>query len=110
VRFALADAAALLLFTTIGLISHGFELGGYARDALPLLAAWFAVALAIRLYARPSWRRVLLCWIVAIPLGWLVRGLVLGRDFNGGQFVFLGITLVFSLAFVAGLRLAARLA
>jgi hypothetical protein len=106
-RLALADAAALVLFTTVGLISHGFELAGYARDALPLLACWFAVALALRLYPRAPWRRVLLCWIVAVPAAWLLRALVLGRSFDGSELAFLGITLVFSLAFVAGLRVLA---
>jgi hypothetical protein len=103
-RLALADAAALVLFTTVGLISHGFEPAGYARDALPLLGCWFAVALGLRLYPRAPWRRVLLCWILAVPAAWLLRALVLGRAFDGGELAFLGITLVFSLAFVAGLR------
>jgi hypothetical protein len=106
-RFAVADAAALLCFTTVGLLSHGFELAGYLRDGLPLLAAWFAVALALRLYPRASWRRVLACWLVAVPLAWLVRALALGREFDGGQFAFLGITLAFTLVFVAAFRAAA---
>jgi hypothetical protein len=106
-RLALADAAALVLFTTVGLISHGFDAAGYLRDGLPLLGCWFAVALALRLYPRAPWRRVLLCWIVAVPIAWLVRALVLGRDFDGGQFAFLGITLAFSLVFVMALRAAA---
>ncbi len=103
-RLALADALALLLFTTVGLVSHGFELAGYVRDAVPLEVAWFAVALALRLYPRAPWRRVLLCWIVSVPLAWLARALVLGRSFDGGELAFLGITLVFSLLFVGGAR------
>jgi hypothetical protein len=106
-RFAAADAAALLLFTTVGLISHGFEASGYLRDGVPLLAAWFFVAVALRLYPRAGWRRVVGCWIVAVPLAWLARAVALGREFDGGQFAFLGITLAFTLLFVAAARSAA---
>jgi hypothetical protein len=106
-RLAVADAAALLLFTTVGLLSHGFELAGYLRDGLPLLVAWFATALWLRLYPRAPWRRVLTCWIVAIPLAWLARAEALGRDFDGGEFAFLGITLAFTLVFVTAFRVAA---
>jgi hypothetical protein len=103
-RFAVADAAALLLFTTVGLLSHGFEPSGYLRDGLPLLAAWFAVALWLRLYPRAPWRRVVRCWLIAVPLAWLARALALGRDFDGGQLAFLAITLAFTLVFVVALR------
>ena len=103
-KLALADALALLLFTTVGLVSHGFELAGYVRDALPLEVAWFAVALAVRLYPRGSWRRVLLCWIASVPLAWFVRALVLGRALDGRELAFLGITLVFTLLFLGGAR------
>ena len=105
-RFAVADAAALLLFTTVGLLSHGFEPQGYLRDGLPLLAAWFATALWLRLYPRAPWRRVLRCWLVAVPLAWLARAVALDRAFDGGQFAFLGITLAFTLLFVVALRVA----
>jgi hypothetical protein len=107
VRLAATDAAAILLFTTVGLLSHGFAPAGYLRDALPLLGAWFAVALALRLYARPSWPRLVACWAIAIPLGWLVRALVLGKSFDGGQLAFLVVTLTFSLVFLVALRLVA---
>jgi hypothetical protein len=104
-RFAAADAAAILLFTTVGLLSHGFELVGYARDALPLLACWFAVALAVGLYRRPSWTRFAVCWAVALPLGWLLRALVLGREIDAGELSFLGVTLGAGLLFLVTLRL-----
>jgi hypothetical protein len=107
VRFAVADAAALVLFTTVGLLSHGFELEGYARDTLPLLACWFAVAYAIGLYRRP--RRLLANWVVAVPLAWLLRALALGRDFDAGELAFLGVSLGGCLVFVAGARALAAL-
>ena len=107
-RFALADAAAILLFTTVGLLAHdALSARGYARDGVPLVASWFAVALAFRLYDRPSWRRLLACWAIAIPLGVLVRALVLGRALDGDQAAFLGVTLVFGLVFLVAARLLA---
>jgi hypothetical protein len=107
-----ADAAAIIAFTTVGLLSHGFELAGYARDALPLLACWFAVALAVGLYRRPSrgvaGGRFFLCWALGLPLGWLLRAAVLGRDFDGGELAFLGVTLGAGLVFLLAFRLLAR--
>jgi hypothetical protein len=104
-RAAAADAAAILLFTTVGLLSHGFDAAGYLRDALPLLAAWLAVGTAVGLYRRPSRARLLATWACAVPLGWLVRALALGRALDGSELAFLGVTLVFSLVFVVVLRL-----
>jgi len=101
---AAADAAAILLFTTVGLLSHGFELVGYLRDALPLLACWYAVGLAFGLYRVGGRRRLLATWIVAIPLGVLIRALVLGRELDGSEASFLAVTLVFSLVFVVAVR------
>jgi hypothetical protein len=104
----LADAVGILVFATVGLLSHdhALSLSGYARDALPLLAGWFAAALAFGAYRAPSTRTLLSTWIVGVPLGWLIRALVLGRDFDGGQFVFLGIALAFTLLFVVACRAA----
>jgi hypothetical protein len=102
-----ADVVALFLFTTLGLLSHGFELAGYARDFLPLVVAWLVVGLAVGLYPRPSRGRLVATWLVAVPAAWLVRALVLGRTIDGGELAFLGITLAFTLVFVAALRLLA---
>jgi hypothetical protein len=107
-RAVAADLVALLLFTTLGLLSHGFELAGYARDLLPLAVAWLVVGFALGLYRRPSRGRLVATWLVAVPAAWLVRALVLGRTIDGGELAFLGITLAFTLLFVAALRLLAR--
>src|SRR5262245_16478653 len=107
----LADALGILVFATVGLLSHdhALSLSGYARDALPLLAGWFGAALVFGAYRSPSARTLLLTWIVGVPLGWLIRGLALGRDFDGGQAVFLVISLVFTLLFVVACRTALAL-
>jgi hypothetical protein len=127
----LADALGILVFATVGLLSHdhALSLSGYARDALPLLAGWFAAALVFGAYRAPSARTpaaapakpappllgrlrraygstLLVTWIVGVPLGWLIRALALGRDLDGGQVVFLVISLVFTLLFVVACRAA----
>ena len=47
-RLAIAGVVAILLFATIGQLSHHHHVsvGGYAADALPLLGAWLVLALA----------------------------------------------------------------
>ena len=104
----LADALGILTFATVGLLSHdhALSLTGYARDALPVLVGWFAAALVFGAYRNPSTRTLLLTWIVGVPLGILVRALVLGRDPDGDQAVFLGISLAFTLLFVLAWRAA----
>ncbi len=109
---ALADAAALVLFTVMGLLSHDgtVSAAGLARDALPLLAGWFAAALLFHTYRRRSVRTLLLAWIVGVPLGVALRALVLGRALEARELAFLLVALVFTLLFVLGLRAALNLA
>jgi hypothetical protein len=107
-----SDALAIVAFATVGLLSHDHALSasGYARDALPLLAGWFAAALLLGTYRRPSTRTLLAAWAVGVPLGVLVRALALGRSLEGDQAVFLGITLAFTLLFLLAFRAVLRLA
>jgi len=101
-----SDAAALVVFAVVGLLSHhgAVSARGLARDALPLLGCWFAAALAFRLYRRPSATRLLATWAVGITAGVLVRALVLGHALNGHEAAFLGVALAFTLVFVVALR------
>jgi hypothetical protein len=110
-RLPVADAIGIVVFATVGLLSHDHALSatGYARDALPLLGGWYAAALAFGAYRRPSWRTLLPTWIVGVTGGVVVRALVLGRELDGGQAVFLGIALAFTLLFVLAARHALRL-
>ena len=109
---ALADAAALVLFSVAGLLSHdgAVSVAGLARDALPLLAGWFAAALVFRTYRTRSVRTLLLAWVVGVPLGVALRALALGRAFEGRQVAFLAVALTFTLLFVLALRAALNLA
>ena len=106
-----SDALAILIFVTIGLISHhkGIGVNGYARDALPLLGGWFVAAVVFRLYVTYQPRRVLATWVVGITGGVVVRALILGRSFNGDEAAFLGVALVMTLLFVFLLRFALSL-
>lgn len=103
-----ADALAFVAFALVGMLSHdGISAEGFLRDVVTLAAGWFAAAAGFALYRRPSRRALLLTWIVGVPVGVLVRALALGRATEPRQLAFLATTLVFSLAFVALLRLLA---
>jgi uncharacterized membrane protein YiaA len=108
---AVSDAAALVVFATVGLLSHDHTLSGrgYARDAIPFLACWFAAALTLRLYTSRGWRRLAATWAVGVPLGVLVRALILGRSLNGKEAAFLAVSLITIGVLVIALRLALRL-
>jgi Protein of unknown function (DUF3054) len=103
-----SDAAALVVFAVVGLLSHHGTVtaAGLAHDALPLLAGWFAAALVFRLYTRPSVARLLATWACGVTAGVLLRALVIGRTLNGHEAAFLGVALAFTLLFVVALRLA----
>ena len=101
-----ADALAIVTFAVVGMLSQDGAVfaSGFARDALPLLAGWFGVALAIGTYSTPSRRKLLLTWALGIPLGVLIRGLALGRHADGKQLAFLITTMLFTLALVVAFR------
>jgi hypothetical protein len=99
-----ADAAGIVIFAVVGLISHGASPGALAHDALPLLGGWFAVSLATRLYERPTVVRFLATWLVGITAGVLVRALILGRHLGSKEAAFLAVSLVFTLLFVLAAR------
>lgn len=71
-RCAPADALAILVFATIGQLSHHahVSVGGYAGDALPLLAGWFAASAVFH-------GRFLPTWAVGVSLGVLLRAAIL---------------------------------
>ena len=62
--------------------------------------------MVFKTYRLGGLRRLLETWAVAVPLGVLIRGVVLGRSLGADQFEFLGVALVFSLIFVLALRAA----
>ncbi len=107
-----ADAAAIVVFTLIGLLSHhgGVTGRGLARDLLPLLGGWFAVALLVRLYTRSALRRLVATWLLGITGGVAVRAAILGHTNAGKEAAFLAVALGFTAVFVLAARLATAFA
>jgi hypothetical protein len=105
-----ADAFAIVVFVTIGLLSHhgGVSLRGYARDLLPFLGLWFAAAAAFGLYSEAGCRRLVATWAIGVPAAVLVRALVLGHSLNGKEAAFLGVSLVTIAVLVSLTRLCLR--
>ncbi|HZD87679.1 MAG TPA: DUF3054 domain-containing protein [Gaiellaceae bacterium] len=106
-RVAIAcDTAAIVVFAVVGLLSHdGTVTGrGLARDALPLLGGWFALALLVRLYARPARWRLAATWLIGITAGVAVRAAILDHAHVGKEAAFLAVTLSFALLFVLAAR------
>ncbi len=87
-RLAIAGVVAILLFATIGQLSHDHHVsvGGYAADALPLIAAWVVFALATG--------RFLATWLCAVTIGVAVRMAVLGH-YRWDELAFFAVALVF---------------
>ena len=90
-RTALADAAALTMFTVVGVLTHGSSVGALGRDLLLFLGCWFAAAFVLRLYARAGWRRLLATWLISVTAAVLVRAAIVGHwagDFYGVALAF----------------------
>lgn len=103
---AIGDALAVALFAVLGLLTHerGITLDGVLRNAVPILGGWVLAAAALRIYSRPTVIRLVGAWLVGITVGVAVRALLLEREIDEAQFVFLGVTL----AVTGGLLLAWR--
>jgi hypothetical protein len=110
VWYVLADAAALIVFVLIGIRGHrAGTVEGFLRNAVPLLGVWFLIAWLAHTYRRPGWRSLLRNWIVAVPVGLLVRTLIVGSPRGGRILVFIAVGLAFALLFLVLGRLLARL-
>jgi glycopeptide antibiotics resistance protein len=110
VWYLLADAAALVVFVLIGIRGHhASTVEGFLRNVIPLLGIWFLVAWQAHTYRRPGWRSLLRNWIVAVPIGLLVRTLIVGSPKGGKIVVFIAVGLAFTLLFLVLGRLLARI-
>jgi hypothetical protein len=109
---AASDAVAILLLVVVGLVSHHGDVSGsgLARDALPLLGGWFAVAQLIGLYTQPAPLRLLATWLFGITAGVALRAAILGRTHAGKEAAFLAVALVFTLVLTLAGRLLASAA
>ena len=104
-----ADAAAIVVFAIVGLLSHHGDVSGrgLARDALPLLGGWFAAALLVRLYTAPAATRLFATWLAGITAGVAVRAAILDHTQVGKEAAFLAVALSFTLVFALLARLLA---
>jgi glycopeptide antibiotics resistance protein len=110
VWYVLTDAAALVVFVLIGIRGHhAGTVEGFFRNAVPLLGVWFLVAWLAHTYRRPGWRSLLRNWIVAVPIGLLVRTLIVGSPKGGKILVFIAVGLAFTALFLVLGRLLARI-
>jgi hypothetical protein len=107
---AVADAVALVVFVLVGIRSH-HEIGAldaFFRNAVPLEAMWFAVAVVSRAYRRPGLRTLLWTWIVAVPAALVVRSLWVGSPSGVRLLTFLGVGMAFTLLFLLAGRAIVR--
>jgi hypothetical protein len=111
-RFLLpiVDAAALILFVAVGLSQHeeGAVATLFLRNVVPLLGAWFVAARVVGTYARPGIRTILVTWVIAVPIGLLLRTAWVGSPHGTEIAVFLGVGLAFTLLFLLIGRALAR--
>lgn len=110
VWYVLADAAALVIFVLIGIRGHhAGTVERFLRNAVPLLGVWFLVAWLAHTYRRPGWRSLLRNWIVAVPIGLLVRTQIVGSPKGERILVFIAVGLAFTALFLVLGRLLARM-
>jgi hypothetical protein len=106
---AFFDALALIVFSIIGIFSHNraFDIAALLRNALPLLVVWFVLTPLLGTYQPPSWRRLWIAWLVCVPLGIILRTVILGHPRGSEFFSFLGVTMVATSLLLGGFRWAA---
>jgi len=111
----LGDLAAILLFVFIGQQDHATTdpdnpVLGLLKAAFPLLITWLVVALAVQAYPKAdemTLRRLLIrglnAWLIAAPLGLMLRAFMFDR--GGIPAVFMLLTLLVAGAFILLWRL-----
>lgn len=106
----LGDLLVLLAFVVIGRISHGFSADSIRSGiitATSLVLPWLIAVFAVGALPTPDVRhfilRSLAVWLIAMPLGLLLRALLLGS--NAISVSFMITTLLLGGAFILGWRL-----
>lgn len=95
------DAVALVSFVVVGVIQHGgLALAGIVRTGVPLLVAWFLVALIVGTYRRVGWGTMVFTWLIAVPLGLIGRSVIRGGPWGEGLLEFGAIAMAFTLLFL----------
>ncbi len=106
----LADSAAVVVFTLVGLASHRHTIDarGLLHDTVPLLGSWLAAVALLRPHRR-SRVGFALIFLGSMTAAVAIRALALDRPWDGRQAAFLVTTLGFSSLLVVAFRLAPRL-
>ena len=93
----LADGLAIAVLATIGQLSHHGHVSatGYAEDALPFLATWFAADRLFRGSFVPT-------WLVGVSAGVLLRAAILSHWYAKELAFWLVALVVVGLLAVAG--------
>ena len=97
------DAIVITLFVLVGLNNHeGISLAGWARNAVPLTAAWLVVGGALGVYRTEIannlttiLQRTALAWPIAAIVGLVARYLLIG---HGLEASFIIVTILINLA------------
>jgi glucose-6-phosphate-specific signal transduction histidine kinase len=79
-------------------LTHDASATAFVRDALCIVVAWFAAAVAVRLYTRFAWWRLAVTWLVGVSAGVLVRAAIVGHLAVDFWAVALAFTALFVLA------------
>lgn len=113
-RYAVGDAAAILLFVIVGELQHGYPVTRALVAVLPFLVAWAVAAYVVGAYAsetetslRASLGRVTLGWVLADILAQGIRIAVGDATANGALVLFAAVTLLFGVLFLGLWRAAA---
>ncbi len=94
------DAAALLVFVVVGVLTHGTSATAFVRDLLCILGGWIAAALVFRLYTRRGRWRLAATWLVGVSIGVLLRAAIVGHV----AYDFWGVALAFTALFLLAAR------
>jgi hypothetical protein len=96
------DVVALAAFVLAGMTSHHETSRAvvFVRNFVPVTVAWFVVALVLPTYRPPRVRWMLANWVVAVPLGLIVRSAIVGDLGESGQLTFFAVALSFTLLFL----------
>lgn len=108
------DILAVLLFVFVGQTDHqtndpGNPLGSLLLAGAPFVAAWLVTAFLLGAYRadvlapRVMFTRTLTAWLVALPVGIVLRALVLGRAVIPTAFIL--VAFAFGGLFVLGWRM-----
>jgi hypothetical protein len=106
---ALLDAVSLLAFAAVGKASHtgangSIDIGAVAAVAFPFLLSWFATSPFTGVYSKNDdgvLQTTLKGWIVAIPLGCVLRGVIKGYV---PPLPFVIVTMIATLVVLGGTR------